>query len=228
MKTDRDLGRVLDGATATARPFRRPSSLRRSGRCGNPAACRFRSGARRRLFDRGAHTANARDLLRHRLEHAHRHAAVARAGRAACDPRHRCCRRGTTSTIRRASTGSWPSFAGRGPRASSTKGRRRRRPARCSALGRNGRAALAAAAITLAACALSGGMILGRATSDLLFYACAFGQSALAALGARLVMRHGGSVFAILVLGATLLRSPSSSKPRRCRATSIVTSGTVG
>ncbi len=67
-------------------------------------------------------------------------------------------------------------------------------------------AVLAAAALVLVAFALSGGMILGRATSDLLFYVCALAQSVLAALGARLASRNGVGVFAILVLGAALLR----------------------
>jgi len=49
-------------------------------------------------------------------------------------------------------------------------------------------------------------LILGRASSDLLFYVCAFGQSALAAFGARLAVRNGTTVFVILVLGAALLR----------------------
>jgi hypothetical protein len=74
------------------------------------------------------------------------------------------------------------------------------------ALKREARGVLAAAALVLMAFALSGGMILGRATSDLLFYLCAFAQSALAVLGARLAVRHGRSVFAILVLGAAFLR----------------------
>jgi alpha-1,6-mannosyltransferase len=71
---------------------------------------------------------------------------------------------------------------------------------------REGRGVLAAAALVLVAFALSGGMILGRERSDLLFYLCAFAQSALAVLGARLATRHGASVLAILVLGAALLR----------------------
>jgi hypothetical protein len=74
------------------------------------------------------------------------------------------------------------------------------------ALKREARGVLAAAALVLIAFALSGGMILGRATSDLLFYLCAFAQSALAVLGARLAVRHGASAFTILVLGAALLR----------------------
>ena len=49
-------------------------------------------------------------------------------------------------------------------------------------------------------------MILGRATSDLLFYACALAEAALAAFAARLATRRGASVFAILVFGAALLR----------------------
>jgi hypothetical protein len=73
-------------------------------------------------------------------------------------------------------------------------------------LARNARAALAAAALVLAAFALSGGMILGRATSDLLFYFCAAVQAAVAALGSRLAIREGASAFAVLVLGAALLR----------------------
>jgi alpha-1,6-mannosyltransferase len=77
---------------------------------------------------------------------------------------------------------------------------------RCSVLKREARGALAALALVLVAFALSGGMILGRETSDLLFYVCAFAQSALAVLGARLAARHGASAFAVLVLGAALLR----------------------
>jgi alpha-1,6-mannosyltransferase len=73
-------------------------------------------------------------------------------------------------------------------------------------LAHNARAALAAVALVLGAFALSGGMILGRATSDLLFYLCAFAESAVAALGARLAIREGASAFAILVLGAALLQ----------------------
>ena len=64
----------------------------------------------------------------------------------------------------------------------------------------------AAFAVLLLAVALSGGMILGRATSDLLFYACAVAQAALAALGARLATLRGGSIFAVLAFGAVLLR----------------------
>ena len=71
---------------------------------------------------------------------------------------------------------------------------------------REGRGALAAATLVLVAFALSGGMILGRERSDLLFYLCAFAESALAVLGARLTTRHGAYVLAILVLGAALLR----------------------
>jgi hypothetical protein len=73
-------------------------------------------------------------------------------------------------------------------------------------LARNAHAILSASALVLAAFALSGGMILGRATSDLLFYVCAAVQAAVAALGARLAIREGASAFAILVLGAALLR----------------------
>jgi hypothetical protein len=73
-------------------------------------------------------------------------------------------------------------------------------------LGRDARAALAAAALVLAAFALSGGMILGRASSDLLFYGCALAQSALAIIGARLALRGGAPVFAILAIGAAILR----------------------
>jgi len=64
----------------------------------------------------------------------------------------------------------------------------------------------AALAVVLLAVALSGGMILGRATSDLLFYACTLAQAALAAFGARLATRRGAFVFAVLVFGAALLR----------------------
>ncbi len=67
-------------------------------------------------------------------------------------------------------------------------------------------AVLAAAGLVLVAFALSGGMILGRATSDLLFYVCAAAQAALAAFGVRLAARHSAGVFAILVLGAAVLR----------------------
>jgi alpha-1,6-mannosyltransferase len=63
-----------------------------------------------------------------------------------------------------------------------------------------------AAALVLIAFALSGGMILGRATSDLLFFACAVAEAALAVLGARLATREGVPVFAVLVLGAALIR----------------------
>ena len=77
---------------------------------------------------------------------------------------------------------------------------------RCSVLKPEARGVLSAAALVLVAFAFSGGMILGQATSDLLFYACAFAESALAVLGARLAARHGASAFAILVLGAALLR----------------------
>ena len=49
-------------------------------------------------------------------------------------------------------------------------------------------------------------MVLGRATSDLLFYLCAAAQAAVAALGARLATREGAPAFAVLVLGAALLR----------------------
>jgi hypothetical protein len=73
-------------------------------------------------------------------------------------------------------------------------------------LKREARGVLAAVALVLVAFALSGGMILGRETSDLLFYLCAFAQSALAVLGARLATRHGASAFAVLVVGAALLR----------------------
>ena len=54
--------------------------------------------------------------------------------------------------------------------------------------------------------ALSGGMAFGRAKSDLVFYACAAAQAALAALGGRFAARRGASVVTILVLGAALLR----------------------
>jgi alpha-1,6-mannosyltransferase len=49
-------------------------------------------------------------------------------------------------------------------------------------------------------------MILGRAASDLLFYGCALAQAALAIFGARLAVRRGACVLAVLVVGATLLR----------------------
>ena len=68
------------------------------------------------------------------------------------------------------------------------------------------RVLLAAAALVLVAFALSGGMVLGRATSDLLFYLCAAAQAAVAALGARLATREGAPAFAVLVLGAAVLR----------------------
>ena len=64
----------------------------------------------------------------------------------------------------------------------------------------------AAAAVLVLAFALSGGMILGRAASDLLFYGCALVQAALAIFGARLAVRRGACVLAVLVVGATLLR----------------------
>jgi alpha-1,6-mannosyltransferase len=73
-------------------------------------------------------------------------------------------------------------------------------------LTRDRSGAAAAAALVLLVFALSGGMILGRATSDLLFYVCAAAQAAVAALGARLAIRKGASAFAILVFGAALLR----------------------
>jgi alpha-1,6-mannosyltransferase len=73
-------------------------------------------------------------------------------------------------------------------------------------LKREARGIALAAALALLAFALSGGMILGRARSDLLFYACAVAQAALAAFGARLATRHGASVLAVLILGAALLR----------------------
>ncbi|MBV8103703.1 MAG: hypothetical protein JO223_03595 [Hyphomicrobiales bacterium] len=68
------------------------------------------------------------------------------------------------------------------------------------------RSGAAAAALVALAFALSGGMALGRAKSDLVFYACAAAQAALAAFGGRFAARHGSSVLAILVLGAALLR----------------------
>jgi hypothetical protein len=68
------------------------------------------------------------------------------------------------------------------------------------------RATLTAAALAFVAFGLMGGMILGRATSDILFYLCAFAQSALALLGARLAVRNGTPVFVILLLGAAILR----------------------
>ena len=68
------------------------------------------------------------------------------------------------------------------------------------------RVLLAAAALVLVAFALSGGMVLGRATSDLLFYLCAAAQAAVAALGARLATREGAPAFAVLVFGAAVLR----------------------
>ena len=64
----------------------------------------------------------------------------------------------------------------------------------------------AAAAVLFLAFALSGGMILGRAASDLLFYGCALAQAALAIFGARLAVRRGACVLAVLIVGATLLR----------------------
>ena len=64
----------------------------------------------------------------------------------------------------------------------------------------------AAAAVLVLAFALSGGMILGRAASDLLFYGCALAQAALAIFGARLAVRRGACVLAVLIVGATLLR----------------------
>jgi alpha-1,6-mannosyltransferase len=64
----------------------------------------------------------------------------------------------------------------------------------------------AAAAVLLLAIALSGGMILGRAASDLLFYGCALAQAALAIFGARLAVRRGACFLALLIVGATLLR----------------------
>jgi hypothetical protein len=73
-------------------------------------------------------------------------------------------------------------------------------------LKRDRRGAATAAALVALAFALSGGMALGRAKSDLVFYACAAAQAALAALGGRFAARRGASVLAILVLGAALLR----------------------
>jgi hypothetical protein len=49
-------------------------------------------------------------------------------------------------------------------------------------------------------------MMLGRANNDLLFYACALAQSALAILGAGLAVRSGACVLLILVVGAAVLR----------------------
>lgn len=49
-------------------------------------------------------------------------------------------------------------------------------------------------------------MVLGRARSDVLFYVCAFAQGFLALFCARLAARNGTIVFAILVLGAAVLR----------------------
>jgi alpha-1,6-mannosyltransferase len=63
-----------------------------------------------------------------------------------------------------------------------------------------------AAAVLVLAFALSRGMILGRAASDLLFYGCALAQAALAIFGARLAVRRGACVLAVLIVGATLIR----------------------
>ena len=70
----------------------------------------------------------------------------------------------------------------------------------------DGRDAAYAAGVAVLTFALTGGMMLGRANSDLLFYACAVTQSALALLGARLAMRSGACVLFILVVGAAVLR----------------------
>jgi hypothetical protein len=63
-----------------------------------------------------------------------------------------------------------------------------------------------AATLVVLAFALSGGMVFGRAKSDLVFYTCAAAQAVLAALGGRFAARHGAYVLAVLVLGAALLR----------------------
>jgi hypothetical protein len=68
------------------------------------------------------------------------------------------------------------------------------------------RDAAAAAGIVVLTFALTAGMMLGRADSNLLFYACALAQSALALLGARVAMRSGPGALVILVAGAALLR----------------------
>ena len=70
----------------------------------------------------------------------------------------------------------------------------------------DGRDAASAVGIAVLTFALTGGMMLGRANSDLLFYACAVAQSALALLGARVAMRSGSCVLFILVVGAAALR----------------------
>lgn len=108
--------------------------------------------------------------------------------------------------MRRALTGSSRSFVARRRLALSSKARRRRPRVGFSNLKCEVRDVAAAAAVLFLAFALSGGMILGRAASDLLFYGCALAQAALAIFGARLAVRRGACVLAVLIVGATLLR----------------------
>ncbi len=66
---------------------------------------------------------------------------------------------------------------------------------------------MAAGGLVIVAFGLSWGMILGRAESDLAFYACAFAQAALAFWAGRLAEGSRSRVaFPVLIAGAALLR----------------------